>query len=93
VWPGGAERLDLGIAGMESVLADDAVRFGSAVGSVRWLKYALFHLALPAGGGWAGEPDRSWKNHGATAEVPDDDGSAGSAAWHAALWLWAAGAF
>jgi len=63
-------RLDLGIAGMERVLADDAARFGSAAGSVRWLKYALFHLALPAGGGWAGEPDRSWENHGAAAEVP-----------------------
>jgi hypothetical protein len=47
VWPGGAERLDLGIASMERVLADDAAGFGSAV-SVRWLKYALLHPALPA---------------------------------------------
>ena len=70
VWPGGAERLDLGIASMKRVLADDAARFGSAVGSVHWLKHALLHPALPAGGGWAGEPGRSWKNHGAAAEVP-----------------------
>jgi hypothetical protein len=71
VWPGGADRLDLGIASKERVLADVAARVvGSAVGSVHWLKHALLHPALPAGGGWAGEPGRSWKNHGATAEVP-----------------------
>jgi hypothetical protein len=47
VWPGGAERLDLGIASMKRVLADDAARFGSAVGSVHWLMQALLHPALP----------------------------------------------
>jgi hypothetical protein len=31
------------IAGMERVIADDAVRFGSAAGSVHWLKHALLH--------------------------------------------------
>ncbi len=70
VWPGGAERLDLGIASMKRVLADDAARFGSAAGSVHWLMHALLHPALPAGGGWTGEPGRSWTNHGAAAEVP-----------------------
>jgi len=55
---------------MKRVLADDAARFGSAVGSVHWLMHALLHLALPSGGGWAGEPGRSWTNHGAAAEVP-----------------------
>ena len=93
MWPGDAERLDLGTASMERVLADDAARSGSAVGSVRWLKrayssspclLAVAGLASLAGAGRI------------TAQPPrclDDDRSAGSAAWHAALWLWAAGAF
>jgi hypothetical protein len=70
VWPRGAERLDLGIAGTERVIADDAVRFGSAAGSVHWLKHALLHPALPADGGlgWPAWPEL--EEYGAAAEVP-----------------------
>ncbi|HEX5302538.1 MAG TPA: ATP-binding protein [Streptosporangiaceae bacterium] len=49
---------------MERVIADDAVRAGSAAGSVHWLKHALLHPALPADGGlgWPAWPEleESW---------------------------------